>query len=283
MFGKRLLLGLAGLFLATATTSASGQVYYPYPCPYPYPYSADLYLWPGSTLEGDIDRGMGVYLMGAGVYNYYTAWAGLINWERWRRECEFIEMSQQIQNRRYVLKRAAQHEMRERNRKKIEDRHRQSPTARDVVCGDALNSAFREITTASEILRDSREAAMPIPSDLVRQIPLRHAPHALTFQLERVSASRLPIAIRRYVAGAEANAFAKYVRRLNTQPTTTLGELLNFMQVFQLQFGVAETPSQRLAFHKLYSRLATVTDRIRDARLRDQAAAGSASPTDESR
>jgi hypothetical protein len=67
---------LSGLIIATVATRAHAQ--YPYPYPYAPANVPSLWLWPGSTIEGDIYRGMGVYRMGAGVHEYNHAWAAAI-------------------------------------------------------------------------------------------------------------------------------------------------------------------------------------------------------------
>src|SRR5262245_62118100 len=95
---------LVGLIVATVSSSARAQLppWYAYPPAYPPP----LWLWPGSTIEGDVDRGMGVYLMGAGVYHYETAVAAWFHSERIRREDLILELDQRIRSRRYAQRKA---------------------------------------------------------------------------------------------------------------------------------------------------------------------------------
>jgi hypothetical protein len=260
MFRTRLPLTLACLIFATVGSSARGQNFYPYP--YSPGYPANLWVWPGSTIEGDIDRGMGIYMMGAGIYNYDSAWAAAINWETARRENEYLAMCHREQLRIYAANRARQHARIEHSRTETDDRYRHAPTARDVESGNALNLAYRELAVAIDYLHKSREAALPIPSALVKQLPLQYAPNALTFQLESVAANRLPRPRRAQLVGAEVAPFDKYLGELNDLPVTTLADLLRFMQIHHFQFGAAETPAQRECMIRLYPALTKLRDTV---------------------
>jgi hypothetical protein len=57
------------------------------------------------------------------------------------------------------------------------------------------------------------------------------------------------------------------------RPDATLGELLNFMNAFNLRFGVATTPQQRAVYQSLHPKLRTLRDQVAPAH------AASATPT----
>ncbi|MBY0395297.1 MAG: hypothetical protein K2X91_02355, partial [Thermoleophilia bacterium] len=55
--------------------------------------SAQIFVGAGSTAEGDILRGGGVYLWGAGQFNLYTSMAQSIQVDTWMRLNEYIYQS----------------------------------------------------------------------------------------------------------------------------------------------------------------------------------------------
>jgi hypothetical protein len=46
------------------------------------------------------------------------------------------------------------------------------------------------------------------------------------------------------------------------RPEATLGELLHFMNAFNLRFGVASTPTQRLVYDELYPKLVALRNEV---------------------
>src|SRR5262249_49440007 len=152
-----------------------------------------------------------------------------------RRENEYVWMCQQMQNRRYALRKEAARDRCHRGRKGIEDRYRSAPTVRDVEDGNALNFAFWQVAVPGGSLRLGREPARPIPSERVKRLPLRYAPAALTFQLDGLTAIGLPTALQEHLVRVGAVPFADYVKELDRHSDTTLGELLAFMQAHHLQ------------------------------------------------
>lgn len=55
---------------------------------------------------------------------------------------------------------------------------------------------------------------------------------------------------------------ARYLKELDTMSTTTLGELLGFMNSFNLRFGHADTPAQQTAYTQLYPMLVALRDQV---------------------
>jgi hypothetical protein len=58
--------------------------------------------------------------------------------------------------------------------------------------------------------------------------------------------------------------------QLRMVKTTSIGNLIAFMHVFNLRFGAATTPQQRMIYNQIYPVLDQVRDRVKDANL-DQA------------
>jgi hypothetical protein len=55
---------------------------------------------------------------------------------------------------------------------------------------------------------------------------------------------------------------ARYLKELDTMSTTTLGELLGFMNSFNLRFGPAGTPAQQTVYTQLYPMLVALRDQV---------------------
>src|SRR5262249_50674244 len=109
------------------------------------------------------------------------------------------------------------------------------------------------------VLRRGRGVGPTIPIALVRRLPLQYAPGAETIRLDRVmDLPSLPPAVRAYVLGAGMDPLADYLKRLESESETSVGQLLGFMQDYHLQFGVAETGIQKAAYRELYQHLASL-------------------------
>ena len=255
---------VAGLILATPWGQASAQ----YPGPYvgaPV-YGFGAWPWFGSTPEGDIQRAIGAYLTGAGFYEYNSALAAAIDSDRIRRENDYLAAVYQAQSRQYALRLAAERERITRIRKEIDNRYREAPTAWDVEHGDALNYLLRLLTASPSALRGGRGAGHRIPIAMVQGLPLRFAPGAETVRLDRVrDVPSLPLAVRIQALGAGADPADDYLKGLHDESETTLGRLLGFMQEYHLQFGVAETGMQKVAYRELYRHMASMMPAERPA------------------
>ena len=107
-------------------------------------------LAPGSTAQGDILRGEGVFLMGAGYYNLNTAMANSINTDTWIRLNEYIYQSIKLENHEKALHRAAVIAERRENYEKILERNRNAPEdekfkKKDVIVGVLLEGKFKSL------------------------------------------------------------------------------------------------------------------------------------------
>jgi hypothetical protein len=261
MFRTHLPLMLAGLIVATAGTSARAQ--YVYTTSYAPAYGPNLWVWPGSTMEGEAARGMGMAWIGAGVYEYNAAWAAAIHSERIRRENAALELAFLMQCERLARRRAGARARLNNSREGIEERLRYAPTARDVDDGNALNLAVRQLTASRSYSPESPEATVPIATATIRQLPLQYAPGGVTLRLDRREAARgLSPVFRAYINRVGPARFTKCLKDLDREPEMTLAQLLRFMELYHLQFGAAETIKQGAALREVYPHLASLRDSV---------------------
>src|SRR4051812_39306124 len=87
--------------LASQATPACAQLYSGYG-PLGGGYGWGWYGGAGSTVQGDIARGLGEFAVGAGMYNELTARAGAINTDTRIRGNQYLFLSQMAANRRYL-------------------------------------------------------------------------------------------------------------------------------------------------------------------------------------
>src|SRR5258707_255398 len=97
------------------------------------------FIGPGSTPQGDILRGEGVYLQGAGIYNYYTAVGDSINMDTYIKANEYVHFWFRRDNAEKAARRARRTAERLANYNKIRDRIEHGPNQNDMLKGDALN------------------------------------------------------------------------------------------------------------------------------------------------
>ena len=139
---------------------------------------------PGSTAQGDILRGEGVYLRGKGIYDLYSAKGRRIDAgteimiEKWNKQvydAYMRERASRIQYKKNLTKAqlaAAQQKMAEK-----EERLRTSPTDDDVVSGDALNALLVDLSSPMISPSTWREAAVALPPGIsIRSLFFRFAP-----------------------------------------------------------------------------------------------------------
>jgi hypothetical protein len=286
--------------------------------------------WGATTAFGDQARGMGVFAAGLGQYNLKSATARAINTETAMRFNEYLWRSQQLRNQRYYETLARRRQRINETARTTYDRLRNNPDRADVLRGDALNVILDQLSAPGVYARSVSAGNTPLPSSLVRDIPFRYNPQAISislaeltdrgvpellkapsFEAERLavkaaaeqvrseaeaadeipveSLRRLQAAIRALQdkvratapAGRDRNqaenflraAFGlarmletpeigAFLRELDRTETTTQAALLGFMQAFNLRFGVAETPSQRTAYDRLFRDLRTLRDQL---------------------
>jgi hypothetical protein len=108
------------------------------------------------TVQGDILRGEGRYLAGAGWYNFNTARAGRINVETWKaynREVQRLYRDYMIDRSRHIqYKKGLTNKLQADIQRRFEEdqrRWRESPTAADISSGDALNAIAGDLADPS--------------------------------------------------------------------------------------------------------------------------------------
>lgn len=297
-----------------------------------YPYGYGRYGWGGwggSTVGGDMARGLGVYAAGAGVYNQRTAIANSINTDtvlRWNQYWYEAQQTAARSERERLARRQANVNL---TQDQLLKRLRENPEQRDINQGDALNVALDEINDPRVYSKALAEAKVKIGGENIRDIPFQYAAaavstsmHQLTqgqppaalltpaFEAERTELKEMGAKIRKQIEEGEkpdsvtiekavalikqaqdkldknfkkgqrdyneANKYLKglsgLLRMLDTpaievlmagvekRPDATLGELLGFMNAFNLRFGPATTPRQRAVYQDLYPKLDVLRD-----------------------
>jgi hypothetical protein len=163
----------------------------------------------GSTYEGDVLRGQGLMLSGAGLYNYYTAEAFAINTDTMMRLNEYIYQSLKNENREKAARRAARAAEDRENYKKYQERIRNNPEELDVMKGDALNSLRERLASPAIHPSAFRRSPVPLPADVARTIPFFFGPEDAVISMRRlaVTGKRWPIALRETALKEERRAY----------------------------------------------------------------------------
>ncbi len=215
---------------------------------------------PGSTVHGELARGLGVFGAGAGIYNRATAEAMAINAFTAMQLNEYVWLCQQNHNLRYRNSLIAARARNVAFHHGLDTRLRANPQPRDIRTGDALNVLLGDLTRASEYLDRIPDAGTPIRCDLVRDIPLNHAPGGITVSLNELAQGAAPLTGRfpTGVMAVDPRRFVAFQTRAENDPEMTLADLIAFMAAFDLRFGVARTPSQREAYEALYPALSSL-------------------------
>ncbi|WP_406698149.1 hypothetical protein V5E97_04755 [Singulisphaera sp. Ch08] len=155
------------------------------------------FIGPGSTPQGDILRGGGVFLQGAGIYNYYTAMGDSINADTMMRVNEYIYLSIRQDRAEKAARRARRTAERLANFNQIRDRIENDPNQNDMVKGDALNALFEKLVGPKISPSSYRLNSFELDSDMVRRIPFFYAPNQATIAMSRIiPAGKWPIALR---------------------------------------------------------------------------------------
>jgi hypothetical protein len=283
--------------------------------------------WGGSsTVAGSIGRGLGMFGVGAGIYNRDTAQARSMNMNTYLRWNQAVDNGQQVMKRRYI-ERQREH-MKENNEAytDIQDRIRNHPTSRDITDGDALNALLDVLLNPAAADQSIQLVKTPLRAETIANIPFEVASEGMTvcldsmtqdgqwplllrdeiFKSEReglrkavkkalkedetgdlepetidgvqkaIKALRLKFvkqvplqntsdyieaqntikAMSGLIAMLDSSKIEKVLAELEDYQGTTLGDLLAFMQAFNLRFGVANSYRQRMIYNKLYPMLA---------------------------
>jgi hypothetical protein len=332
---KRSLRFAAALVVALAAThAATARAQYGY-----YPRGYGGYGWGGwggggETPQGSIARGMGAYAAGAGYYNQQTAVARSINVDTAMRYNQYMYESNEEANRKYHAKMSADKAQNLEAYDKTQARLRDNPTRQDVYMGDALNALVTQIEDPRAYSRTLQGAKVKIGGQMIRNIPFRYAPGAITVSIERLANGQPPAALLTTAFDEDRAAFKslgqeirkdlkdgekpnpetvekalavintaeakadkilprntkdrneadKYLKALHgllgmlqtpaldlllagveEHPEATLGQLLAFMNAYNLRFGQATTPAQKQVYDSLYPKLAALRAEVAPA------------------
>jgi hypothetical protein len=208
---NRLILG-ALAFLTLPALEAHAQYFYPYGAGYA---GGGFGGW-GSTVDGDIARGMGAFAAGAGVYNYDTSVAASIDANTIMGINQYLYLSQEESNRReyeLMARRQARVNAAGATAQAIAARIRDNPTESDIDNGSASNAILDQLSEP-RILNGSnlRMANAKIDSKLIRAIPFRDATDAITITLDNLTDEKSwPLVLRDPKFDAERQAYIKAV------------------------------------------------------------------------
>ncbi len=146
-------------------------------------------IFPGSTVEGDYLRGVGVAAAGMGAYNYDSAVAGSINTDTAIRWNEYLAAVAKYQARMYAMKRQQKHDMDSKAYKEVRKRIQENPEERDVQNGDALNSVMEQLLDPAIAESAFRYEPVPLSVDVVTRIPFKLDKENLVFSMHRLTAT----------------------------------------------------------------------------------------------
>lgn len=148
--------------------------------------SAQIFVTAGSTAPGDYLRGVGVEAWGVGQYELDSAVA-----ERVRVD-SFIVLNEYLsavkshtltqQNRARAAKMAKSRQIYAERA----DRILNAPESRDIMNGDSLNAAIRDLTRGEITRTELRIDPVSLPPDLVRRLPFQFNEAGQTLSLPRL-------------------------------------------------------------------------------------------------
>lgn len=143
-------------------------------------------IFPGSTPQGDYLRGLGIELMGEGLYNRNTAEAESINANTFMRLDRYWASVFNSIKEEYLDRRSAIRANRLLNREKTRQRLAENPEPADVLRGDSLNKLMDDLLDKKLTESAFRYAEVPIPAGLVRKIPFKLAEEGVTISMARI-------------------------------------------------------------------------------------------------
>jgi hypothetical protein len=145
------------------------------------------YIGPGSTLEGDYLRGVGIAAYGMGVYNERTAVADQINANTFMTLNDYMWNVVKNENRENWEHRKQVRASHSEGRKKIEERIHDHPEAFDLKRGDALTTIMNDLWDPRVSDSASRYAQVPLDPDVIRRIPFKLGEKGTAFSMSRLS------------------------------------------------------------------------------------------------
>jgi len=156
----------------------------------------------------------------------------------------------------------------------------QSPPPKVLLSSDFddVRAAFKSL--GQELRKDLETGETPNPATVKKALALINATETKADMIlprntpDRNEADKYLKALHGLIAMLQTPALDIVLAGVEKHPDATLAELLGFMGAFNLRFGEAKTPSQRLAYTTLYPLL----DQLRDQTAPDVASAPPQNP-----
>jgi len=168
----------------------------------------------GSTVQGDILRGEGTYLMGLGQFNLSTAMAGSINTDTAIKWNQYVYLSIEEDLHKKYLHRMQRKERNDSNYRRTLQRILDKPDQADLRSGDALNFVLMQLIDPRVSRSNYRNAVVPLTGDTIRKIPFQYAARAATFSMERLTGKRAwPLSLRGEAFAKGRKAYERAVDR----------------------------------------------------------------------
>lgn len=145
-------------------------------------------IFPGSTVQGDYLRGVGIAAAGMGIYNHETAIANRINTGTAILANEYVSAVAQYQSDKYWHRRKRLADQRNQYLGQILDRIRNRPEFRDIENGDSLNDVMTQLLNPAISPSSFRASPVPLATDVVRLIPFKLDKENLVFSMRRITA-----------------------------------------------------------------------------------------------
>jgi hypothetical protein len=123
-------------------------------------------------------------------------------------------------------------------------------------------------TLGQEVRKQIEDDKTPDPGTVDKLLAAIHAAETKADSIlprntrDRNEADRYLKALHGLVAMLQTPAIDVILSGAEKRPEATLGELINFMRAFNLRFGAASTPSQRLIYNSLYPKLVALRDEV---------------------
>jgi hypothetical protein len=168
----------------------------------------------GSTVQGDILRGEGVFLNGLGTYYVDSAMAGSINADTWMRLDNYISNWIAAENQRRGEHRRAKLDLKIRSHDDNINRINNNPNLSDLRKGDALNALLVPLLKPGLNESAYRFATTAVPGEAIRQIPFKIGEANATFSMNRLMSreeSDWPVRLRRDEFARERKAYGDAV------------------------------------------------------------------------
>ncbi len=195
---KRTFPTMLGLALALTAFSGESRAQWGYGR---YPGGYGGYGWggwgAGTTYAGSVAQGLGMFNIGAGIYNEKTAVANSINTDTVMRWNQYVYEAQKEATRQYYGRRDNQIAKNKDLFNAQVARIATNPDQRDIERGDALNVILDQLSDPRIQRSTLRSADSSIDAQLVREIPFVNASEAITISLEQIrDASKWPRRLR---------------------------------------------------------------------------------------